>query len=121
MIPSPQPWGKPAEPRSGGGFGPVSESNRPLVEGRDQDLPDALRSLAEEKKHARVTHAYLVLKRFGLSIRTRVEVDRFLAWMNAEGLAGPTQSTSFSTIRSLQSGNKALRLVQHVSAGGCAE
>ena len=29
----------------------------PLVEGRDQDLLDALRSLAEEKKQARVTHA----------------------------------------------------------------
>ena len=28
---------------------------RPLVEGRDQDLFDALRSLAEEKKQARVT------------------------------------------------------------------
>ena len=31
---------------------------RPLVEGRDQDLLDALRALAEEKKQARVTHAY---------------------------------------------------------------
>ena len=28
---------------------------RPLVKGRDQDLLDALRSLAEEKKQARVT------------------------------------------------------------------
>ena len=40
---------------------------RPLVEGRDQDLLDALRSLAEEKKQARVTHAYRVVKRFGSS------------------------------------------------------
>ncbi len=85
---------------------------RPLVEGRDQDLLDALRSLAEEKRQARVTHAYRVLKRFGLPIRTRAEVDRFLEWMKAEGLAASTQSTIFSTIRSVQPGNKALRLVQ---------
>ena len=30
---------------------------RPLVEGRDKDLYDALRSLAEEKKQVRGTHA----------------------------------------------------------------
>ena len=57
----------------------------PLVEGRDQDLLDALRRLSEEKKQARVTHAYRVVKRFGLPIRTKAEVDCFLAWMNAEG------------------------------------
>ena len=85
---------------------------RPLVEGRDQDLLDALRSLAEEKKQARVTHAYRVVQRFGLPIRTRAEVGRFLSWMNAEGLAASTQSTILSTIRSVQPGNKALRLVQ---------
>ena len=85
---------------------------RPLVEGRDQDLLDALRRLSEEKKQARVTHAYRVVKRFGLPIRTRAEVDRFLAWMKAEGLAASTQSTILSTIRSVQPGNKALRLVQ---------
>ena len=57
---------------------------RPLVEGRDQDLLNALRSLAEEKRQARVTHAYRVVMRFGLPIRTKAEVDRFLAWMKAE-------------------------------------
>ena len=49
----------------------------PLVEGRDQDLLDALRALAEEKKQARVTHAYRVVKRFGLPIRARAEVGCF--------------------------------------------
>ena len=52
---------------------------RPLVEGRDQDLLDALRSLAEEKRQASVTHAFRVVKWFGLPIRTRAEVDRFIA------------------------------------------
>ena len=85
---------------------------RPLVEGRDQDLLDALRALALEKRQARVTHAFRVVKRFGLPIRTRAEVDRFLAWMKAEGLAASTQSTILSTIRSVQPGNKALRLLQ---------
>ncbi len=85
---------------------------RPLVEGRDQDLLDALRSLAEETRQARVTHAFRVVKRFGLPIRTKAEVDRFLAWMKAEGLAASTQSTILSTIRSVQPGNKALRFVQ---------
>ena len=59
-----------------------------------------------------MTHAYRVVKRFGLPIRTRAEVDPFLGWMKAEGLAASTQSTLFSTIRSVQPGNKALRLVQ---------
>ena len=67
--------------------------HRPLVEGRDQDLLDALRRLSEEKKQARVTHIYRVVKRVGLPIRTKAEVDRFLAWMKAEGLAASTQST----------------------------
>ena len=62
---------------------------RPLVEGRDHDLLDVLRALAEEKRQARVTHALPVVKRFGLPIRTRAEVDRFLACTRAEGLAAP--------------------------------
>ena len=85
---------------------------RPLVEGRDQDLLDALRSLAEEKKQARVTHIYRVVRRFGLPIRTKAEVDRFFAWMKVGGLAASTQSMILSTIRSVQPANKALRLVQ---------
>jgi len=60
------------------------------VEGRDQDLLDVLRSLPEEKRQARVTHAYRVVNRLGLPIRTRAEVDSFLAWMKAEGLAAST-------------------------------
>ena len=51
---------------------------RPLVEGRDQDLFDPLRTLAEEKKQARDTHAFRVVKRFGLPIRTRAEFDSFI-------------------------------------------
>ena len=82
------------------------------MEGRDQDLLAALRSLAEEKRQARVTHAYRVVKRFGLSIRTKSEVDGFLAWIKAEGLAPSTQSTIFTKIRSVQPGNEPLRLVQ---------
>ena len=85
---------------------------RPLVEGRDVHLLEGLAQLSEEKKQARVTHAYRVVKRFGLPIRTRAEVDRFLVWMKNEGLAVSTQSTILSTIRSVQPGNKALRLVQ---------
>ena len=37
------------------------------MEGRYQDLLDALRTLAEEKKHARVTHVYRVVKRYALA------------------------------------------------------
>ena len=72
---------------------------------------DALMALALEKRQARVTHAFRVVKRFGLPIRSRAEVDRFLAWMKAEGSAASTQSTILSTIRSVQPGNKAFRLV----------
>ena len=52
----------------------------PLVEGRDQVLLDVLRSLAEERRQARVTHAYRVVKRFGLPIRTRAEVDAVISF-----------------------------------------
>ena len=58
---------------------------RPLVEGRKQDLLDALSSLAVEKRQTRATHAFRVVKQFGLPIRSKAEVDHFLAWMKAEG------------------------------------
>ena len=38
---------------------------------------DALRALSEEKKQARVTHAWRVVRRFDLLIRTKLEVDRY--------------------------------------------
>ena len=59
-----------------------------------------------------MNNAYRGVKRFGLPIRTRAKVDRFLAWMKAEGLAALTQSTLLSTIRSVQPVNKTLRLAQ---------
>lgn len=71
---------------------------RPLVQGRDQDLLDALKALAKEKNQGRVTHAYRVVQWFGLPIRSRAEVNRFLSWMNAEGLAVSMQSTILSRI-----------------------
>ena len=74
-------------------FGPVSESIPPIDRGRDRDLLDALRSLAQEKKQARVT-CLSVVQRFGLPIGSRAEVDRFLAWMKAEGLAASTSPRS---------------------------
>ena len=51
------------------GFG--ANRYRPFVEARDQDLLDALRLLSEENKKAKVTHAYRVVKKFELPIRTR--------------------------------------------------
>ena len=59
-----------------------------------------------------MTHAYRVVKRFGLSIRTKSEVDGFLAWISVEGFAPCTESTILSTIRSVQPGNEPLRVVQ---------
>ncbi len=82
------------------------------MEARDQDLLNALKSLAEEKRKVRVTHAYRVVTRFELPIRTKAKVDRFLAWMMAEDLAASTQSTILSTIRSVQPGNQTQRLAQ---------
>ena len=67
--------------------------------------------MVEEKKQARVTYNCRVVKWFGLPIRTRTEVDRLLCGMNAEAAAASTQSTTLSTIRSVQPVNKTLRLV----------
>ena len=72
---------------------------RPLVE-RGETRTCSM--LAEEKRQARVTHAYRVVQRFGLPIRTRAEVDRFLAWMKTEGLAASTKPTILNMILSLQ-------------------
>ena len=78
---------------------------RPLVEGRDQDLLDALRALALEKSQARVTHAFRVVKRFGLPIRLRAEVDRFLAWIEVKYLHVFTKTKIFNPTPPLQPGN----------------
>ncbi len=47
---------------------------RPLVEGRDQDLFDALMYLKEEKYQARLMQDFRVVKWFGLPIRTSDDV-----------------------------------------------
>ena len=52
---------------------------RPLVDGHDVYLLEGLAQLSEEKKQARVTHAYRVVKRYLLPIRARAEADSFLA------------------------------------------
>ena len=36
--------------------------------------------MAEERKQAKVSHAYWVVSSFGLLIKTTVEIDRFLEW-----------------------------------------
>ena len=43
----------------------------PLVEGRDRDLFDALRSLARDKRQARVIYSCWTVKRFGLLIKRK--------------------------------------------------
>ena len=65
-IQSSKPGDKPSVLRSGvmpskGDLDISLNRYRPLVDGRDQDLLDVLRSLAEEKKQAIVTHAYRVV------------------------------------------------------------
>ena len=93
------------------GFGPVPQSISPTGRGFESDLliPQVI---GKGKEQARDSHAFRVVRWFGLPIRTRAEVDLFLAWMKAEGLAASTQSMILSTIRSVHPGNKALRLVQ---------
>ena len=73
---------------------------------RDQNLLGALRALSDEKRQTRVTHAFRVVKRFGLPIRTKAQVVRFLVWMKKEGLAASLYSTNLSTIRPTQPGKK---------------
>ena len=51
---------------------------RPLVQGREQHLPDALSSLAEEKSQARGTHAYRVVKGFGSPAGPKPRLIAFL-------------------------------------------
>ena len=85
---------------------------KPLVEGKDPELLQALEDLMLRKRQGRTTHAYRVLKRYGGPLRTEGEVSAFLRWMESEGLAPATRSTILSTIRSVQPANKALASVQ---------
>jgi integrase len=85
---------------------------RPLVDGKDLDLIEALRQLVEKTKQARVIHAYRTVVRFGSPLKTTHEVRTFVEWMQKEGLAPSTQSTILSTIRSVQPKNTALQKVQ---------
>jgi hypothetical protein len=43
---------------------------RPLVDGKDLDLIEALRQLVEKTKQARVIHAYRTVVRFGSPLQT---------------------------------------------------
>ena len=81
---------------------------RPLLDGKDLDLLDALERLMEEKRQGRTTHAYRVVRRYGAPIRTQADVEAFVEWMRREDLAASTQATILSTIRSVQPKNKAL-------------
>ncbi len=81
---------------------------KPLVKGQDPDLLKGLEELMLKKRQGRTTHAYRVVKRYGGGIRTPAEVECFVRWMEAEGLAASTRSTILSTIRSVQPANKAL-------------
>ena len=84
---------------------------RPLVEGKDLDLIEAMRQLVEKTKQARVLHAYRTVLRYGSPLKTTQDVRAFVEWMQKEGLAASTQSTILSTIRSVQPKNKALASV----------
>jgi len=84
---------------------------RPLVDGKDVDLLDALKQLMERTKQGRVIHAYRTVLSFGSSLKTNQDVRRFVEWMDKRGLAPSTQSTILSTIRSVQPKNKALASV----------
>ena len=84
---------------------------RPVIEGSGWELVAAMERLVEQKPQARVIHAHQVLKRYGGVIRTNADAERFVEWMQAEGLAASTRSTVLSTLRSAQPGNRALRSV----------
>ena len=84
---------------------------RPLVDGKDLDLLDALKELMERTKQARVIHAYRTVLRFGSPLKSNQDVRSFVEWMEERGLAASTQSTILSTIRSVQPKNKAFASV----------
>ena len=85
---------------------------KPLVKGQDPELLKGLEDLMLRKRQGRVTHAYRVVKRYGGGIRTPVEVEGFVRWMEREGLAASTQLSILSTIRSVQPQNQALGSVR---------
>ena len=73
-----------------GDLDPTLNRYRPLVDGKDLDLLEALRQLMEKKSQARVTHTYRTVLRFGCSIKTKQDVNFFIEWMEQRGLAAST-------------------------------
>ena len=94
-----------------GELDPTLNRYRPLVDGKDLDLLDALKGLMERTKQGRVIHAYRTVLKYGSPLKTTQDVRTFVDWMDERGLAPSTQSTILSTIRSVQPKNKALASV----------
>ena len=59
---------------------------RPLVDGKDLNLLDALKELTERTKQARVIYAYRTVLRYGSPLNTIQDVRTFVEWMDKRDL-----------------------------------
>ena len=64
-----------------GDLDPTLNRYRPLVDGKDLDLLDALKGLMERSKQGRVIHAYRSVLRYGSPLKTNKDVRSFVEWM----------------------------------------
>ncbi len=81
---------------------------QPLINGKEVGLLEALKARAESKRQSAAIHAYRVLQRYGLPLRTRSDAEAFLAWLRAEGLSDCTIAGLMTHYRQCSGGNRQL-------------
>jgi site-specific recombinase XerD len=73
-----------------GTFDQTLRSYQTTSERQDTGLVNGLKHLAESNRQGRTIHAYRTIQRYGRTMRTRSDVDDFIAWMQQQGLKNRT-------------------------------
>jgi len=93
-----------------GNFDPTLDTYQPISIGSgDQPLLLGVREYAIQSGHQRVMHTQRLLEDYGSPVRTRVEVESFLSWMERRGLAPRTRLGVMAVLVKVQPHNQALK------------
>ena len=81
---------------------------KPLIDGNEVGLIEALKAMAESKSQAPVIHACRLLQPYKQTIRDRSDAEAFLAWLQAEGLRDCTIAGLITHYLQCSGGNRHL-------------
>jgi integrase len=93
-----------------GNFDPTLDAYQPITRSNgDQPLLIGVREYANQSGYQRVMHTQRLLEDYGSPVRSRVEVESFLAWMERRGLAPRTRLGVMAVLVKVQPHNQALK------------